>query len=51
MEKNKRWAKDMKRQVDKGERKLEDIGPDPNREVPSKAYQDERKVFYPEEGK
>jgi RHS repeat-associated protein len=46
--KNKKWAQDMKRQIDKGERKLKDIGPDPERKVRSEAYEVERKVFYDE---
>jgi RHS repeat-associated protein len=46
LEKNKRWARDMKRDVDRGERKLKDIGPDPERKVRSEAYKEERKIFY-----
>lgn len=41
-----RWAKDMKRQVDRGERDLVNIGRDPERAVLSEAYSIERRVFY-----
>lgn len=41
-----RWARDMKRDIDKGERKLKDIGPDPERKVRSEAYKEERRIFY-----
>jgi hypothetical protein len=47
-----RWAKDMKRQVDRGERDLIDIGRDPDRleqlVPPSEAYSIEQRIFYGE---
>jgi RHS repeat-associated protein len=46
IEKNKRWAEEMKRQINRGERKLRDIGPDAQRNIRSEAYQEERKIFY-----
>ncbi len=46
--KQERWAKDMKRQVERGERDLMDIGRDPERALPSEAYSIERRVFYGE---
>jgi hypothetical protein len=41
-----RWAREMKRQVDRGERDLVDIGRDITRPKPSEAYSIERRVFY-----
>jgi hypothetical protein len=44
--KQERWAKDMKRQEAKNERETHvDIGRDPERAVPSKAYEIERRIF------
>jgi hypothetical protein len=44
--KQERWAKDMKRQEARGEREPHvDIGRDPERAVPSKAYEIERRIF------
>ena len=48
LERNKRWAKDMKRQIDRGERDLKDMGPDPIRQTQSEPYLEERKIFYGE---